>query len=171
MYRLYKTKPLSWNRDILMASRRGQTLLAVFLFDARFAHAACHCFNSGAVLCTDVQFETFQGTRKRRFIHNGAHVRFILNNWGRKFYGKKRPQVYEQKSFLQRAKILDTSNVQLPLFVRFASMVSLFGSHERSVLLKKGEKETKKTRNKERSTKQSPWVWNSGTPHGAKRAQ
>ena len=23
-----------------------------FLFDTRFAHAACHCFNSGALLCT-----------------------------------------------------------------------------------------------------------------------
>ena len=32
-----------------MASRRGQILLAVFLCTARFAHAACHRFNSGTV--------------------------------------------------------------------------------------------------------------------------
>ena len=32
-----------------MARRRGQILIAVFLSTARFAHAACHCFNSGTV--------------------------------------------------------------------------------------------------------------------------
>ena len=47
---LYQAKSLSWNRGVPMASRRGQILLAVFLLDARFALAACHCFNSGAVL-------------------------------------------------------------------------------------------------------------------------
>ena len=41
---------LSWNRGVPMATRRVQILLAVFLCSARFAHAACHCFNSGASL-------------------------------------------------------------------------------------------------------------------------
>ena len=44
-------KTLCWNRGVPMASRRGKILLAVFLSDARFAHAAHHCFNSGALLC------------------------------------------------------------------------------------------------------------------------
>ena len=38
-------------QGVFLASRRGQILLAVFLCNARFAHAACHCFNSGALLC------------------------------------------------------------------------------------------------------------------------
>ena len=48
-----QAKSWSWNRGAPMASRRGQILLAVFLLDARFAHAARHCFNWGALLCTD----------------------------------------------------------------------------------------------------------------------
>ena len=48
----YKTKSLSWNRGVLMpSSRRGQSLLAVFLTVHVLHHTACHCFNSGARLC------------------------------------------------------------------------------------------------------------------------
>ena len=37
--------PQSINQGLLMASRRGQIFLAVFLSDARFAHVACHWLN------------------------------------------------------------------------------------------------------------------------------
>ena len=40
---------LSWNRGVPMASRRGHIFAYGFLCHARFARAACHCFNSGAV--------------------------------------------------------------------------------------------------------------------------
>ena len=48
---VYKAKSLSWNRGVCMASRRGQIVLVVFLFDARLARTACHCFNLGTLPC------------------------------------------------------------------------------------------------------------------------
>ena len=42
-----KAKSLSWNRGVPMASRRGQNFACGFLSHARFAHTACHLFNSG----------------------------------------------------------------------------------------------------------------------------
>ena len=44
-----KAKSLNWNRGVPMASRRGQNSARGFLFNTRFAHAACHCFNSGTI--------------------------------------------------------------------------------------------------------------------------
>ena len=47
----YKAMFRSWNRGVPMASRRGQILLAVFCCVYFLPHAACHCFNSGALPC------------------------------------------------------------------------------------------------------------------------
>ena len=55
---LLGTRQSPWveTRGVPVASRRGQILLAVFDstrgLPMRFAHAACHCFNSGTLPCT-----------------------------------------------------------------------------------------------------------------------
>ena len=45
---------LSWNRGVPMASRREQIFLAAFLTVRILRHAACHCFNSGALLSIQI---------------------------------------------------------------------------------------------------------------------
>ena len=94
-YYQYKAKSLSWNRDVPMASQRGQILLAVFLFDARFpirlatvspqAPFQLRDFSSHSFFVFIFEFLNF-------YFNNFYFNNFYFNNFFKKIFNLKKKQ-------------------------------------------------------------------------------
>ena len=80
----YKAKSLSWNSLWVEIGAfpwwvgGDKFSLRFFYVHARFAHAACHCFNSGALLCTEPRKFGFMRTKsQRKFCSEGGKQFFL----------------------------------------------------------------------------------------------